>query len=124
MPVWVSRTFAALAALATLTVIYQSLSPVNAVPSVTHMDKVVHFLAYGILSGLWTLALPRRAYVQIVGAMIALGLALEFGQHVMELGRTGSIWDALANSFGAALGGFTASLLRRISRPKLLARNV
>lgn len=124
VPVLVTRGFAGLAALATLTVIFQSLSPVNAVPSVTHMDKVVHFLAYGILAGFWVLGLPRRSFLQIVGVLVALGIALEIGQHIMDLGRTGSIWDALANSFGAALGGFLALFLQRTPSLKSLARNV
>jgi len=124
VPVLVTRGFAGLAVFATLIVIFQSLSPVNAVPSVSHMDKVVHFLAYGILAGFWVLGLPRRSFLQIVGALVALGIAIEIGQHIMNFGRTGSVWDALANSFGAALGGFLALRLQRSPRQKSLARNV
>lgn len=50
----------------------------------------------------------------IVSGAIILGVGLEIAQHVMNLGRTGSIWDAFANSAGAILA---AALLRVLFEP-------
>ena len=98
-----TRIFQILAFLATLAVIILSLRPNLPSVEVSNSDKVMHFLAYGVLAGLTRLGWPRFWGGLIVIGFIGLGIGLEFGQHLMAQGRTASIADALANSAGAIL---------------------
>jgi len=80
-----------------------SLRPSVSVGDVPHIDKLLHLAAYGVLAGLVRLGWPK-----LWGGWIFLGLALfgggiEIAQHLMALGRTGSIADLIANVLGAAL---------------------
>ena len=78
-----------------------------------HADKLMHFGAYFIFV-LLCLPLPRPASRSgaFVLAIILFGALLEIGQALVPL-RHPSLWDGLANSLGALLGGLAARKLRR-----------
>lgn len=78
------------------------------------MDKLLHFLVYGFLSGGLILAWPQLSKQRVIVGCIALGVALEFGQGLMRAGRTASLWDGLANSLGAVLGVYAVTVLLRL----------
>ena len=98
-----TRIFQFLAISTTLAVIILSLRPSLPSIEVPNSDKLMHFLAYGVLAGLTRLGWPRLWGGLIVIGFILLGVGLELGQYLMAQGRTASIADALANSVGAIL---------------------
>ena len=98
-----TRIFQFLAISTTLAVIILSLRPSLPSIEVPNSDKLMHFLAYGVLAGLTRLGWPRLWGGLIVIGFILLGVGLEFGQYLMAQGRTASIADAFANSVGAIL---------------------
>lgn len=110
---FMTRLFQLLAILATLLVIYMSLRPSFSVEGASHSDKAMHFFAYAVLAGLTRLGWPRLWGGWIVVGFIALGIALEIGQHMMAQGRTGSILDALANSLGVIVVSLIFLFYRR-----------
>lgn len=81
----------------------QSLTLSNAQGSVQHLDKLVHFLAYGMLGVFALPALPRVAPVWVIAGLGLLGGLIEVGQGVMGLGRTPDILDAASNLSGAVI---------------------
>lgn len=88
-----------------------SLVPSQLVPAHPLKDKLLHFVGYGIVSGLAMIAIrsPRR---QIIGlAMLtALGIALEFGQ-IFVPGRAFEVADMAANGMGVFLAFQACRLL-------------
>lgn len=78
-----------------------------------HADKLMHLGAYFVFVLLclplpWP-AVPSGAFVLPI---ILFGALLEIGQALVPL-RHPSLWDGLANSLGALLGGLAARKLRR-----------
>lgn len=94
-----------------------SLTPgTGAETSFPHADKLMHLGAYFVFVLLClTLPLPRPA--SRIGAfvlpIILFGALLEIGRALVPL-RHPSLWDGLANSLGALLGGLAACKLRRL----------
>lgn len=71
-------------------------------------DKVVHAIMFGAMT--FTLALDRHkargsvtrpALIIITIITIATGILIEFLQHIMELGRSADVADAVADTIGA-----------------------
>jgi VanZ family protein len=104
-----------LAVLATLVIVYGSLTPGAEMPDTLPWDKASHFIGYGGLAGLLGLSGLRlgRAFL----TALALGALVEFLQ-IPVAGRSGGDWqDILANTLGAAaavlvLQGLRLTLLR------------
>ena len=75
-------------------------------------DKVIHFIMYGGLTATFCFDYHRRhaeslrpwLFVIVLSVAIALGAVMEWLQMCMGLGRTGDIFDIVANSLGAWLG--------------------
>lgn len=78
-----------------------SLMSVMAPPSGSNMDKVLHILAYGVLTTGMVFALPRRSLTIIFVTTFIYGLIIEVLQGTISQGRTASLADAAANGFGA-----------------------
>ena len=78
-----------------------------------HADKLMHLGAYFVFV-LLCLPLPRptSGIGEFVLLVILFGALLEIGQALVPL-RHPSLWDGLANSLGALLGGLAARKLRR-----------
>lgn len=108
VPAWV---------LSILAVIYLSLQPGVDVPAPFYQsDKVGHYIAYGWLGLLPALAFAsRRSVLLSAGAMILLGLLLEYCQSFVPQ-RMASAADMIANTLGVFTGLAAASLLRRSQR--------
>lgn len=86
-----------------LTILYLSLAPTTAIPSVTLWDKVEHATAYFGLSLLGIWAFPERARPVVVGLILG-GIGVEIAQATMGWGRDGDPLDAVANTIGVAVG--------------------
>ncbi|NNC38392.1 MAG: VanZ family protein [Acidimicrobiales bacterium] len=84
----------------------QSLSVSNAQQSIPHLDKVVHFIAYGALTVFALPALPRISPIWVVAGLGLFGGLIEIGQGITDRGRTADVFDAATNIAGA----FTALL--------------
>ena len=105
-------TFAALAV-----ILVMSLRPSVSFGDVPNMDKLVHFGAYAVLA-----SLARFGWPKLWGGWIFLGLALfgigiEIAQQTMNLGRTGSLADTLANVLGTAFPLLVFHFVRTRHRP-------
>jgi len=82
-------------------------------------DKILHFIAYFGLAGMATVALDaRRPAVWAVLALICLGGLLEVLQGLT--GRDPDVFDQVANTIGAVLGGGCGWLLMTMLEPKPL----
>jgi len=95
--------FKGLSVIFALIIIHESLVAVGSSNSVQHIDKIMHALAYAILTGAMRLGWPVIWGGFIVIAAGTLGVGLEFAQALTAQGRTGSLADAIANVFGACL---------------------
>ncbi len=89
-----------------LTVI--SLIPLNNLnlPSFSYADKIVHFFLYFFLVLFWLRAYPdmRLKKWTLFICAVLLGIIIEFLQEYFIPGRSGDIFDALANTLGALSG--------------------
>ena len=92
-------------------------------------DKVVHLFIFGTLSFLILLGFreelqagKRRKYI-VLAVMISLlyGVFTEFLQYYVFTGRSGNVYDALADGFGAIFGWLLYEpLMRLLKKMKLL----
>lgn len=74
-------------------------------------DKVEHFSTYAVLAIWFTGLIRRERYWLVATSLLALGLAMEFGQYLMHAGRDGDPFDMAANTAGVAAGLMLAWLL-------------
>ena len=88
---------------AVLLIIHESLIPAGNNSAPNNWDKIVHFIAYFVLSVLALLAFPRARLLPIIAGLTLLGVGIEIAQAMMPFGRSGSLADAIANMLGAAL---------------------
>lgn len=91
---------------------YASLSSSDKIPKFQlfeHFDKVVHF---GMYFGLTTLFIPilkinqnyNKTYLFAFIISSSIGIMFELAQGMMNMARTSSIYDVLANCTGALFG--------------------
>lgn len=87
-------------------VVVASLVPVSDLPQVPQgTDKVEHFVAYALLAaGAVQLFAKRLSLLSACTVLALLGIALEFAQGRMGLGRAMDAHDALANTLGVLAG--------------------
>ncbi len=97
-------------------VTYESLEPTPPSADITHADKVMHLLAYGLLTGLFALAMPRIKLFSVFLWPSVYGAVIEVAQALMPYGRTGSLWDLLANMTGTLCAVLGWVLLIRLAR--------
>jgi VanZ family protein len=93
----------------------------EAIVHLRNADKLLHFLAYGVLTALLVRALRRGTGLGLlavclvaVGWASGYGLILEVVQHFV--GRTFSLYDALSNAVGASLAAALCALFIRLRR--------
>ncbi len=95
-------------------VTYQSLLPSHSSGSIGIMDKVFHAMAYAVLMAILMFARPRANLMSLALSLLVYGGVLELCQALMNIGRTGSVLDFLANGFGIALVVWAWSCLTRL----------
>ena len=105
-----------------LGVVILSLVPLPAFPSTPGFDKLVHALAYAVLTlsflfaGVWRPVrgegrYPMAAFAILIVAVV-VGVTIELIQDVQSY-RSMDAFDALADAVGAALGAALWTTLRR-----------
>ncbi len=81
-----------------------SLTPLDSLdlPSFKFADKIVHFFLYFFLALFWMLALPKikQTLNRLLIIIILWGIFIEVLQEYFIPGRTGDVFDAIANTFG------------------------
>ncbi|HEU5134167.1 MAG TPA: VanZ family protein [Steroidobacteraceae bacterium] len=99
------RVWWALGVVLVVVAILVCLVPIHDVaPSFDWNDKASHLVGHGTLALYFAGLVPRRSWWKIFVFLLLMGVAIEFAQYFMQLGRSGDPRDVLANSAGAALG--------------------
>lgn len=99
-------------------IFYLSSQPYIALaPDFSNSDKIMHVLAYGLLGGLFALALkPWKGTLswKLVGLItlftIAYGISDEFHQSFVP-GRDASVLDVIADGLGGFIAGVTLKMM-------------
>ena len=96
--------------LAVAVVVIGSLMPAQGLPKVPDgFDKLEHFGAYAVLAaGAVQLFARRLSWGFVCVILVLMGIALEYLQAQMGLGRMLDRQDALANTIGVLIGLATA----------------
>lgn len=85
-------------------VVLASLLPGQSLPSTGANDKFEHTTAYALLT-LWFAGIyPRSRYAAIAIGLFALGILIEIGQGMMQVGRQADWRDVFANALGILIG--------------------
>lgn len=111
--VWAKWGWRTLFLSAVCVVAWQSLQPASMEEGIPHLDKVLHLLSYGVLTALALLSRFKINPVWVVFIVILIGVVLEVSQGTMNLGRTASVADAVANAVGAGIVYFIWRFFRR-----------
>ena len=102
-----------------------TLMPGNDVPKwpwaeVIHLDKIVHFVLFGVLAWLmagvfihrYSLNANRAVFIAFIVAVVYGGF-IELLQGWMGMGRSADVWDLLVDALGAAVAvGVVARRMR------------
>jgi len=71
-------------------------------------DKFMHMFGYVVLM-LWFAGIyPRSRFRWIALGLFAMGAGVEVLQELMSVGRSGDVYDAVADTLGIAIGYFSA----------------
>jgi VanZ family protein len=90
--------------------VFVCLLPAASVPNTGVNDKFEHSSVYAFLA-LWFAGIyPRSRYVVIGLGLFAMGVAIEWAQGAMHMGRQSDYRDVIANSVGIAAGLVLAAL--------------
>jgi VanZ family protein len=102
-------------------IVWLSVAPTTAIPSVNMWDKLEHAGAYVGLALIGAWAFRSRSWRLALG-LFALGVGVEIAQATMGWGRQGDVLDAVANSVGIGLGLLAARVIGELPMVKSPAR--
>jgi VanZ family protein len=68
-----------------------------------HFDKILHAVSYAVIAGFLAFAAPRLKLSWVFILPVIYGGLMELAQALSPYGRTGSIFDFLANAIGASV---------------------
>ena len=92
--------FRILLGLALIIMTFEALIPSIPSDAPLYFDKILHFGAFSVLTGLTLFAIPLRKLAFIFAWLTVYGGMIELGQGFMNLGRTASLLDFMANIAG------------------------
>lgn len=95
--------------------------PVGPPPVIPFQDKLFHAVVFAALTGPAVLVFPRKYLWFWVAHMIALGAGIEIVQAMGDNGRTGSVWDFLADLAGIAVALGIGRAIRTRIAPETVA---
>ena len=85
--------------------------------SLTSPDKLLHFGGFLILAILWLRVHPTSA-TRIIAYGALFGILVEVYQHVMPIGRSFDVFDALADFGGLLVGVWIGGPLVRLEKSR------
>jgi len=93
-------------------------------PNVLYLDKLIHFVGYGIVSFCAVLFFPdrRMRFLSVCGIFL-LSIFAELLQH-FSAERTASFQDVLANFAGVAAGTFIALTLHWLYKKRMTPKDL
>ena len=77
-----------------------------------HLDKILHFSGYAIISAVFILALRPRYFIPVLILLFSLGIIMEFLQS--KTGRSPDMIDQLANVAGIGIGAGIGLIIRYV----------
>ncbi len=98
--VWAFRI---LLGLALIIMTFEALVPSIPSDAPLYFDKILHFGAFAVLTGLTLFAMPRIKLTFIFAWLTVYGGMIEAGQGLMNWGRTASLFDLMANIVGTGV---------------------
>ncbi len=102
--------------------LYICLAPHRQIPEGLELnDKLTHMLGHAALAAYFTGLVARRNWWKIFAFLLLFGIAVEFLQYYMNVGRHGDARDQLANSVGD-LSGLLLGYLGLSRWPEWFAR--
>ncbi len=110
LPLRYPRFWLAVGWLLIVAAIVSSLVPAQKLPNIGASDKLEHMAAYALIALWFSGIYPKSRYVLIGVCLFALGVAIEWAQGAMALGREADLRDMLANATGIAAGLIIALL--------------
>lgn len=110
---WLSLLVRMFFAIAFSSILFLALKPQPVPEAFSQADKLYHFLAFGVLSGMMLLAWPRMRWWQVVLVLAMLGAGIDVLQS-FEPNRQASLADWLADMAGVGAGLLPGLLLRRL----------
>ena len=85
-----------------------------------HLDKVLHFIVYGIVAVLSYLSFSQSGFKKpilwAIGLTVLVGI-LDESLQATSRWRSSSLYDFIADVIGAIAGAFAATRLNRFFRP-------
>lgn len=110
LPLRYPRAWLALGWALILGAVIVSLVPGGSLPTTGAGDKIEHAAAYAAMT-LWFAGIyPRSRYLMIGILLCSLGIALEWAQGAMHVGRQRELNDVVANTSGIVVGLIAARL--------------
>ena len=113
-------------------ILYGSITSSNTLNKITflkieHIDKLIHFSLYFILSISLLASLYRNTIIKILNQkvitliiVISYGLLMEVFQYYFTSDRSAEILDIFANTFGCILGIATFPIVKKLNLLKYL----
>ena len=113
-------------------ILYGSITSSNNLSKITflkieHIDKLIHFTLYFILSISFLTSLHRNTRIKILNqkvitliVVISYGLLMEVFQYYFTNDRSAEILDIFANTFGCILGIITFPIVKQFNLIKYL----
>jgi VanZ family protein len=95
------RLFGSVAVSFFVLIVVKTLEPGGTAVSPYFSDKIAHFVAYFMLAAVSFPALPKIKTIWVLLGLCGVGVGLELAQGIMDLGRSMSFWDSVANAMGA-----------------------
>lgn len=111
--VWVWRS---LFIAATVVILWKSLEPFHGSPGPPYTDKIRHFMAYLCLTGLAFLSRITSRQIKLLLAILVFSAAIEILQGLMNMGRTASYLDFVANFVGILFAWGLSTGLQSLKR--------
>ncbi|WP_422084220.1 VanZ family protein [Ulvibacterium sp.] len=87
---------------------------------IPHLDKIIHFTFYFVAAILGLFSFRKRiksgtSLLKIITGLflclVVFGIIIEVIQQRYTMTRAGDVFDALANTIGALIGGLTAKMI-------------